>query len=57
MSKIEIKDLYLIFGAEKSRAFRKLKEGKSKAEILKHTGCTIAVQDANLTINEGEILL
>ncbi|EGJ70260.1 glycine betaine/L-proline ABC transporter, ATPase subunit [Bacteroides coprosuis DSM 18011] len=57
MSKIEIKDLYLIFGAEKSRAFRKLKEGKSKAEILKHTGCTIAVQDANLTINEGEIFV
>lgn len=57
MSKIEIKDLYLIYGAEKSRAFRKLKEGKSKAEILKHTGCTIAVQDANLTINEGEIFV
>lgn len=57
MSKIEIKDLYLIFGAEKAKALRQLKDGKSKAEILKHTGCTIAVQDANLTINEGEIFV
>jgi len=57
MTKIEIKDLYLIFGKEKQRAYRQLKEGKSKSEILKTTGCTIAVQDANLTINEGEIFV
>lgn len=57
MSKIEIKDLYLVFGAEKARAIRHLKKGKSKAEILKSTNCTIAVQDANLSINEGEIFV
>ncbi|MGL5262028.1 MAG: quaternary amine ABC transporter ATP-binding protein [Bacteroides sp.] len=57
MSKIKINDLYLIFGAEKQRAYRKLKAGKSKAEILKQTGCTIAVQEANLSINEGEIFV
>ena len=57
MSKIKINDLYLIFGAEKHRAYRKLKAGKSKAEILKQTGCTIAVQNANLSINEGEIFV
>lgn len=57
MSKINIKDLYLIFGAEKSRAFNQLKKGRSKAEILKNTGCTIAVQEASLSINEGEIFV
>lgn len=57
MSKIDIKDLYLVFGSEKARAIRHLKKGKSKAEILKHTGCTIAVQNANLSINEGEIFV
>lgn len=57
MSKIEIKDLYLVFGSEKARAIRHLKKGKSKAEILKNTGCTIAVQNANLSINEGEIFV
>lgn len=57
MSKIDIKDLYLIFGAEKSRAYQQLKKGKNKADILKNTGCTIAVQEANLSINEGEIFV
>ena len=57
MSKIKINDLYLVFGGDKARALRQLKDGKSKAEILKSTGCTIAVQDANLTINEGEIFV
>lgn len=57
MNKIDIKDLYLIFGAEKSRAYQQLKKGKSKAEILMSSGCTIAVQEANLSINEGEIFV
>lgn len=57
MSKIDIKDLYLVFGSEKAKALRQLKKGKSKAEILKHTGCTIAVQNANLSIEEGEIFV
>ena len=57
MNKIEINDLYLIFGSEKQKAFKMLKDGKSKSEILKATGCTIAVKDANLKINEGEIFV
>lgn len=41
MSKITIKDLYLIFGNDKQHALRMLKEEKSKSEILKATGCTV----------------
>lgn len=37
MSKITIKDLYLIFGNDKQHALRMLKEEKSKSEILKAT--------------------
>lgn len=37
MSKITIKDLYLIFGNDKQHALRMLKEEKSKSEILKCT--------------------
>ena len=54
MNKIEIKDLYLVFGPEKQKAFRMLKERKRKNEILKATNCTVAVKNANLTIKEGE---
>ena len=57
MSKIEIRNLYLIFGKEKHKAEKMLKEGKTKEEILKATGCTVAVKDANLSINEGEIFV
>ena len=44
MSKIEIKDLYLIFGNEKQKALKMLKKDKSKEEILKDTGCTVGVR-------------
>ncbi len=57
MSKITIKELFLIFGSEKRKALRMIKEGKSKSAILKETHCTVAVQNANLTINEGEIFV
>lgn len=57
MGKIDIKNLYILFGGGKQRAFKMMKEGKSKKEILKETGCTIAVKDANININKGEIFV
>ena len=33
MNKIEIKDLYLVFGPEKQKAFRMLKERKAKMKF------------------------
>ena len=57
MSKIEIKSLHLIFGKDKNKALKKLQEGKNKAEILKVTGCTVAVNNVNLSIHEGEIFV
>ena len=57
MSKIEVKDLYLVFGAAKKQALKMLKSGKSKKEIQSKTKCTIAVKNANLSIDEGEIFV
>ena len=57
MTKIEIKDLSILFGAEKAKAKKMIKQGKSKQEILKETGCTIAVRNANLEIEEGEMFV
>ena len=56
-NKIEIKDLYLVFGSERNKAFKMLKKGKSKSEILKETGCTVAVNNASLSVREGEIFV
>lgn len=55
--KIEIKDLYLVFGHDKQKALKMLLKGKTKQEILKETGCTIAVNNANFTIRQGEIFV
>lgn len=57
MTKIEIKDLSILFGPEKAKAKKMVKQGKSKREILKETGCTIAVRNANLEIKEGEMFV
>ena len=57
MTKIEIKDLSILFGPEKAKAKKMIKQGKSKQEILKETGCTRAVRNANLEIEEGEMFV
>lgn len=54
---IEINKLFLIFGREKNKAFKMLMKGKSKSEILKETGCTIAVNNVNLSVRKGEIFV
>lgn len=57
MAKIEIKNLSILFGPEKSRAKKMILKGKSKQEILKETGCIVAVRNANLEIEEGEMFV
>ncbi len=54
---IEINKLFLIFGRENNKAFKMLMKGKSKSEILKETGCTIAVNNVNLSVRKGEIFV
>lgn len=55
--KIAVKDLTLIFGKNKKKALHLLKQGKSKTEILEKTGCTVGVNQASFTINEGEVFV
>lgn len=57
MTKIEIKNLSILFGSAKNRAKKMILKGKSKQEILKETGCTVAVRNANLEIEEGEMFV
>lgn len=57
MVKIEVKDLYKIFGSKPSLAISLIKKGISKAEILKRTGCTVAINQASFKIEEGEIFV
>lgn len=51
---IEVRGLYKIFGARASEARRLADKRLTRAEILKKTGCTPAVVNANFSIRQGE---
>ncbi|MBJ3816066.1 glycine betaine/L-proline ABC transporter ATP-binding protein ProV [Shimwellia pseudoproteus] len=55
--KLEVKNLYKIFGDNPQRAFKYIEQGLSKEQILEKTGLSLGVKDANLTIEEGEIFV
>ncbi|WP_270766226.1 glycine betaine/L-proline ABC transporter ATP-binding protein [Lacticaseibacillus rhamnosus] len=56
-TKIEVSGLTKIFGKRINRAKEMLKQGKTKAEILKATGATVGVDQADFTIKKGEIFV
>jgi glycine betaine/proline transport system ATP-binding protein len=57
MDKIEIKNLYKIFGDRPERALTLLKEGEDKESISEKTGLTVGVQDASFSVQSGEIFV
>ncbi|MFP4430298.1 MAG: quaternary amine ABC transporter ATP-binding protein [Spirochaetota bacterium] len=54
MAIIQVNDLYKIFGPNPKRAIPMIKKGVSKSEILKKTGCTIAINGATFAIEKQE---
>lgn len=55
--KIVLDDANKLFGPNQDQALALRASGKTKDEILEATGCTIAVNNANLEIMEGEIFV
>ena len=56
MSKIEIKNVYKIFGNNPSKVLPMVQDGATKEEILEKTGHTVGLDDVSLSIEEGETL-
>jgi glycine betaine/proline transport system ATP-binding protein len=54
MAIIEVNDLYKIFGPNPRRTIPMIKRGTSKGEILKKTGCTVAINGASFAIELKE---
>ena len=54
MSKIEINNVYKIFGPKPSSVLQMVRDGASKEEVLEKTGHTIGLDDVTLKIEEGE---
>lgn len=51
---IEVKNLYKIFGPNPKRAVPLIEKNVSKADILKKTGCTVAINGATFSIEQRE---
>ncbi|WP_315709541.1 glycine betaine/L-proline ABC transporter ATP-binding protein ProV [Brenneria uluponensis] len=55
--KLEVKNLYKIFGVHTERAFKLIDQDLDKDQIFEKTGLTVGVKNANLAIEEGEIFV
>lgn len=55
--KLEVKNLYKIFGDNPDRAFKYIEQGATKDVILEKTGLSLGVKNASLAIEEGEIFV
>ena len=54
MSKIEIRNVYKIFGDSPSKVLSMVQNGASKEEVLENTGHTVGLDNVSLSIEEGE---
>lgn len=57
MAKIKVVQLSKIFGRQTKQAAVLMDQGLSKDEVLKRTGCTVGVNQANFEVNDGEIFV
>lgn len=55
MSKIEVKNIYKVFGSHPDRWLASAQEGMSKEELLAKSGHTLGLRDISLSIDEGSI--
>ncbi|MDW5501310.1 glycine betaine/L-proline ABC transporter ATP-binding protein [Pseudomonas lundensis] len=57
MNKIEIKNVYKIFGHKTAAALAMSQQGKTKQEVQAATDCVIGVHDLSMSIEAGEIFV
>jgi len=54
MAKIEVNNVYKIFGTEPMNVLANVKEGGTKEEILEETGHTVGLDNVSISVEEGE---
>ncbi len=57
VTKIDVNNVYKIFGPRPDRVFTMLEDGMTKDEILRKTGNTVGVNNASFHVEEGEIFV
>ena len=54
MAKIEVKNVYKIFGDNPSKILPMVQEGATKEEVLEETGHTVGLDNVSISVEEGE---
>lgn len=57
MNKIEVRNVFKVFGPDAGNVLPRLKQGKTKAEVLAETGTNVGLIDVSLSIKTGEIFV
>lgn len=57
MNKIEVKNVFKIFGERSAEALKLIGESHTKEQVLAKTGCVVGVNDLSLSIGAGEIFV
>ncbi|MFJ4432531.1 glycine betaine/L-proline ABC transporter ATP-binding protein [Pseudomonas sp. NPDC089395] len=57
ISKIEVKNVFKIFGDRADEALQLIRNQQSKEQVLAQTGCVVGVNDLSLSIGSGEIFV
>jgi len=57
MSKIEIRNIYKIFGNHPDQVLPMVKEGANKELVMEETGHTVGLDNVSISVKEGEIFV
>jgi glycine betaine/proline transport system ATP-binding protein len=57
MAKIQIRNIYKVFGVRAAEALKLVQQGVAKADVLALTGCVVGLADVSLDIEAGRIFV
>ena len=57
INKIEVRNVFKVFGTREKEALALIKAGRSKDEVLAETGSVVGINDLSLSIHAGEIFV
>ena len=57
LNKIEVRNVFKVFGNREKEVLAMIRDGKSKDEVLARTGCVIGINDMSLSIRAGEVFV
>jgi glycine betaine/proline transport system ATP-binding protein len=57
MGKIEIRNVYKVFGSQESKGLELARQGMGKDEVLNQSGCSVGLNNVSMTIEPGKIFV